>query len=158
MYTREGTLTVHGTAIVRVEPDLVAIAFAVSRTASTPTDAFASVREATGSVRTFLTGAAGCQIRSSRMRLHQELPRGPFDPRQLGNVAGYVATASFSLVTSDLEAVEGLLSGVVSAGANQLTSVEFLDFEAKGRQGRGEDNGGVSGQRKSTPLLRGGKC
>jgi uncharacterized protein len=126
MYAQEGRLSVQGTAIVRVEPDLASIAFAVSRTAATPADALTSVRKSTDSVRAFLS-AAGCEIRSSRIALNQEFQRGPADARQLG----YVATANFSIVVSDLEAVENLLTGVVTAGANQLASVQFLTSKMK---------------------------
>lgn len=126
MYTAEGKLTVQGTAIVRVEPDLASVGFAVSRTAPTPADAFAGVKEASGKVRTFLE-AASCQIRSSQILLHQEFPRGPSDQRELG----YVATARFSLVISELDAVEKLLSEIVSLGVNNLASVEFLTSRLK---------------------------
>jgi uncharacterized protein len=127
MYAQEGKLTVQGTAIVRVEPDLASIAFAVSRTGPTPTDAFASVRKASEAVRAFLVTAASSQIRSSQIALHQDVPRPSTDPRELG----YVATANFSLVLSALEEIEGLLAGIVSSGANRLTSVQFLTSKLK---------------------------
>jgi uncharacterized protein YggE len=44
---------------------------------------------------------------------------------------GYVAAVNFSLVVCDLETVEGLLSGLISSGANQLTSVQFLTSKLK---------------------------
>jgi uncharacterized protein YggE len=128
MFAQEGRLTVQGTAIVRVEPDLASVRFSVSRTAPTPADAFASVRETTEGIRTFLTGVPNCELRSSRIGLnqHREL-RGSTELHLLG----YRAVADFSLIVSDLEALESLLSGLVSSGANQLSAVEFLTSRLK---------------------------
>lgn len=127
MLVIDGKLTVQGRAIVRVEPDLASIAFAVSRRGATPTDAFADVREASEAVRTFLLAAKCSQIRSSQITLHQDIPRPPVDTKE----PGYVATANFSVVVSDLEKVEGLLAGIMSSGANRLISVQFLTSKLK---------------------------
>lgn len=120
-------ISVSGNAIVRVEPDLVSVTFAVVRTSNTPQDAFESTRASSQEVRLFLREFGDTQVRSSRMALHQEAPRGPADQRQ----AGYVARIEFSVLLRDVEAVEQLISGVFSAGANQLGATVFQTSRLK---------------------------
>ncbi|MDH4983814.1 SIMPL domain-containing protein [Hyphomicrobium sp. D-2] len=117
-----GLLSIQGTAIVRVEPDLALIRLAVSRTAPALADAFSRVRTAAQNVRAFLIASGNGEIRSSRIALHQSGIRPP--PYAIEG--GYVATVNFSCVVADLEAVESVLTGVVSSGANRLTAIEFL--------------------------------
>lgn len=57
-----------------------------------------------------------------RASLHQSGVRPP--PYAIEG--GYVATVNFSCMVTDLEAIEGTLTGVVSSGANRLTAIEFL--------------------------------
>lgn len=127
MFAQDTELAVTGTAIVRVEPDLVSATFAVVRTADTPERAYESTRDSSSTVRHFLQEFGNTEVRTSRMSLHQETPRGPADARQLG----YVARIEFAVLLRNIEATEKLISGVVSAGANQLGATVFQTSRLK---------------------------
>lgn len=100
---------VFGSAVLRVEPDVASLQFAVSRQAKQPKDAFQETHKAVKGVRAYLTqaGAAG-DVAASRITLSRtfEYSNGRQQP------TGYSAKVSFSILLSDLGRTEELLVGV----------------------------------------------
>lgn len=128
MYTESGKLTVTGTAVVRVEPDLASIVVTVTRRAETPAEAYAAAQEASGRIRQFILSTPAVQFQSSRIALQQEfiVPRAGES-----RIPGYIAAVNFNVMLTDLEAMEPLLLGLVSAGANQLGATELFSSRLK---------------------------
>lgn len=132
MFAKDGELALTGTAVVRVEPDVVSLTFAVIRTADKPEQAYENTRDVSIKVRKFLDEFGNAEVRSSRIALSQELPRGVADQRQLG----YSARTEFSVLVRDVESLERLISGVISAGANQLGATVFQTSRLKEERDR----------------------
>src|SRR5262245_30057129 len=113
---------VFGSAILRVEPDVASLQFAVSRQAKQPRDAFLETHKAVKGVRAYLVkaGAAG-DVAASRINLSRtfEYTSGRQQP------TGYSARIAFNVLLSDLDRMEELLVGVVDAGANEIDAVDF---------------------------------
>ncbi len=119
---------VFGSAILRVEPDMASLQFAVSRQAKQPKEAFQETHKAVKTVRSFLTQASvSVQVAASRVTLAQtfEYANGRHQS------TGYSANASFHVLLSDLAQIEELLVGVVAAGANQIDAVEYRTTRLK---------------------------
>lgn len=150
MYPQNSEIAVTGTAIVRVEPDLVSAVFAVSRTSATPDEAYESTRVASHKVRKFLIELGNAEVRASRITMFQELPRVAGDQRQLG----YVARIEFSVLLRELEAVEMLISGVVAAGANQLGATVFQTSRLKDERDRAREMAVAAARHKAENYCR----
>jgi uncharacterized protein len=114
-------INVFGSSILRVEPDVASLQFGVSRLAQHPRDAFGDTRAAVQSVRAYLTQAALDDVGTSRITLSRSF-RYTGGEQQF---VGYVAKVTFHVLLSDLDRMEEVLSGVVDAGANEVSSVEF---------------------------------
>ncbi|MCB8942781.1 MAG: SIMPL domain-containing protein [Ardenticatenaceae bacterium] len=120
-------VTVFGSAVLRVEPDVASLNFTVSRLEQHPKDAFAATRKAVQKVRDYLTQAGIEDVGSSRINLSQSF-------RYVGGentFLGYQAEISFHLLLSDLERMEEILSGVVDAGVNKINAVAFQTTRLK---------------------------
>ncbi len=114
-------VTVFGSALVRVEPDVASLFFTVSRSSKHPKDAFAAVRKGAEGVSRYLNTAGVPDVRSSRVTLEQEYSYSGGERR----FVGYSAQIGFNAFLADLDRVEEVLTGVVDAGANQINSVSF---------------------------------
>jgi uncharacterized protein YggE len=116
-------VNVFGSCVVRVKPDYATLAFAVTRTAEKPADAFAQTRKAADEIRSFLASSdvAGNDVQSSRATLRQAM-RGYGDKLEY---IGYQAKASFVVHLRDLDRLEQMLSGVVEAGADVIDAVDL---------------------------------
>jgi uncharacterized protein YggE len=112
---------VFGSAVVRVAPDTASIAVAVSRTEQKPEAAFAKAREAAKAVTAHLHKAGVTDFGTSRVTLSQETRYVNGEQR----FAGYQAKIGFNVVVRELDQVDGLIAGLVAAGANDLTAVTF---------------------------------
>jgi uncharacterized protein YggE len=112
---------VFGSAVLRVEPDLVSLSFGVSRRAKKPREAFRETQQAVQEVRAYLQQAGITDVAGSRVSLSQtfEYSGGGRKP------TGYQAQVGFNVLLTDLDRMEELLAGVVDAGANEIASVEF---------------------------------
>ena len=120
-------ISVFGSSITRIEPDIASLKFAVSRLAQQPKEAFREAHAGTQNVRAFLTQAEISDVSTSRVTLSQTF-------RYTGNeqrFAGYTAKIAFHVLLHDLERIEDLLSGVVEAGANEVSTVEFQTSRLK---------------------------
>ena len=133
MYSEEQTIrtpfgiTAFGSAIVRIEPDVAVLHFAVARMEKRPKDAFENARKAARTVREFLSRSGISDVGSSRVTLSQEYQYSGGERR----FTGYSARIGFSIVLSDLDRVEEILIGVVDAGANEVESVSFQSRRLK---------------------------
>lgn len=120
-------ISVFGSAIVRVAPDVVVIKLSVSQLKPHPRDAFEAVRETAQRVQAYLSGAQIKDAGSSRISLNEEF-------RYINNeskFAGYRTRVEFRVILSDLSRVEEILAGVVDSGANNIRAVDFQTTRLK---------------------------
>jgi uncharacterized protein len=118
---------VFGSAVVRVSPDTASIVVAVSRTEKRPEAAFSKAREGARAVNEFLRKCLIPDFGSSRVSLSQELRYTNGESQ----FVGYKAKIEFNVVLREMDKVETLLSGLIAAGANELTSVTFQTTRLK---------------------------
>jgi len=118
---------VFGSAVVRVAPDTASIVVAVSRTELKPEDAFARASEGAQAVNAFLHKAEVKDFGSSRVTLSQEFDYINGERR----FVGYMAKIEYNVFLRDMDKVDTLLSGLITAGANELTSVTFQSTRLK---------------------------
>ncbi|MBA4065214.1 MAG: hypothetical protein C0501_16170 [Isosphaera sp.] len=114
----ERVVTVFGSAVVRVEPDVMSLRLAVSRQGPRPRDVIRETQQAAQIVRTLLGKAGVTDVAASRLILAQ-VAEGP------GQARGFAARIGFTAVMPDLSRTEEVLIGVVDAGANEIGAVEF---------------------------------
>jgi uncharacterized protein YggE len=124
--TVEG-VKVFGSAVVWVTPDTASIVVAVSRIEQKPDAAFAKAREGAQAVNTSLHKAGIKDFGSSRVTLSQEFRYTNGENR----FVGYKAKIEFNVVLRELDKVDTLLTGLIAAGANELTSVTFQTTRLK---------------------------
>ena len=119
-------VTVFGSAVLRVEPDVASLNFTVSRLEQHPKDAFATTREAVQKVSEYLAQAGIENVGSSRINLTQSF-------RYVGGentFLGYEAEVTFNLTLTDLDRMEEILVGVVDEGVNKI-HVDFRTTRLK---------------------------
>lgn len=116
-------LSVFGSYVVRVEPDVALVTFAVAHTKPEPPAAFAATRQALAGVRDYLRKAdvAPADVQTSVVGLTADWQGYGKDRVFLG----YEARVSLSVRLVDLRRFEEILAGVVQAGANQIQGTEF---------------------------------
>jgi len=119
-YNNQG-VKVFGSAIIRVAPDIATILVGVSRLEQKPESAFAVVRQVAQTVNAYLQQGGMRDTGTSGITLAQEFRFANGEKRFLG----YTARIGFSVVLRSIDQVEGTLSGLIRAGANELTSVTF---------------------------------
>lgn len=112
---------VFGSAVIRVSPDIATIVVAVSRVEQKPEAAFAAAREGSRAVCNFLQHRGIEDFGTSRITLSDETQYIDGRYRRIG----YVAKIGFRVVLHDMDQIEGTVSGLIGAGANELTSVSF---------------------------------
>src|SRR5579859_4061846 len=120
-------ISVFGSAIVRVEPDIVSLNFAVSRLAQHPKEAFRDARAGSQAVRAFLTQENLSDVGTSRITLQSTFKYTGGETRFLG----YTAQTAYQFLLRDLDRMEDILSGLVDAGVNKLDSVELQTSRLK---------------------------
>ena len=120
-------LSVFGSALVKAPPDCVSIMVGVSRLEQKPTDAFSKARKGSQSVAEFLRRSQVAEFGASRISLSQDFRYTGGETR----FVGYKAKMSYTLILRDLERLEDVLTGLVEAGANELTSVDFQTTRLK---------------------------
>ncbi len=118
---------VFGSAVIRVAPDTASIVVAVSRLEQQPERAFAEAREAAQAVTAYLHKSAFKDFGSSRITLSQEFRYHNGDNK----FVGYQAKIEFNVVLREMDKVDTVLSGLIAAGANTLTSVTFQTTRLK---------------------------
>ena len=120
-------ITVFGSSLIKVEPDIVSLSFAVSRIHQHPKDAFQDVRSSSQSVRKYLEQAKVDEVNTSRVSISQTFRYISGEQKFLG----YTAKVAFNVLLRKLDQMEDLLSGIVDAGANEIESVEFQTTKLK---------------------------
>lgn len=120
-------INVFGSSIVRVEPDVASLKFTVSRLKQHPKEAFQDAREGAQGVRAYLARAEVGDVGSSRITLSQSFRYTGGEHR----FVGYTAKVSFHVLLYDLDRMEGILSGVIDAGANEIDRVDFQTRQLK---------------------------
>lgn len=116
-----------GSAIIRVDPDIASLNFAVSRLEQQPKEAFRVAHLGARAVRDFLTQAKIKDVGASRITLSQTSRYSNGETR----FVGYTARVAFHIVINDLDSIEEILIGIIEAGANQITSVDFQTSRLK---------------------------
>jgi uncharacterized protein YggE len=114
-------VTVFGSALLRVPPDVGSLVFAVVRTTKEPREAFAAAREGAAAVAKVLKAADVTDVRSSRVTLEQAFTYTGGEQR----FVGYRARIGFSVHLRELDRMEEVIAAVVDAGANQIDSIDF---------------------------------
>ncbi len=120
-------INVFGSALIRVDPDIVSLNFSVSRLHQHPKEAFQDVRKASQGVRKYLEQAKVGEVGTSRVNISQTF-------RYISNenkFVGYTARVSFHVLLRQLDSMEDVLSGIVDAGVNEITSVDFQTTRLK---------------------------
>jgi uncharacterized protein len=120
-------ITVFGSAISRVEPDIASLHFAVSRLEQQPKDAFRGIREDAQKVRTYLVQNGVTDIGSSQVTLEASFSR---DTNQR-KFEGYRARIEFNVLIRRLDRVDDILTGVIEAGVNELHGTSFQTSRLK---------------------------
>jgi uncharacterized protein len=114
-------ITVFGSAISRVAPDLASLKVSVTRVELKPSDAFTKARQGSQAVQDALRKARITEYGASRVTLAQQ-------HRYIGGetkFVGYQAKVSFHVMLTELDRVEELLTALVAAGANEVDGVSF---------------------------------
>jgi uncharacterized protein YggE len=114
-------ITVFGSFITRVEPDIASLSFAVSRVMEHPKDAFREAHEGAQRVRAFLAQAKLDDLGFSSITLSKSYEHRAGEMR----FVGYLARIAFHLILHDLNTIEDVLAGIVDSGVNELDDVEF---------------------------------
>lgn len=114
-------VSVFGSSIVRVEPDVALVRFGVRALEPDPARAFEVVRATSKAVRTFLAGTGIEEVASSRITLGEEHRFVNGERRFLG----YLARSSFNVLLGDLEQMEPLLVGIIGAGASEIQGIDY---------------------------------
>jgi uncharacterized protein len=120
-------ITVFGSAVSRVEPDIASLHFAVSRVEKWPKDSFGAVREVAQTVHQYLHDAGIPDIGSSRVTLFEEY-RGYGGERIF---EGYRARVIFHVLLHDLDRLEEIIAGVIDVGVNELHGTQYQTSRLK---------------------------
>ena len=120
-------VTVFGSALIQVEPDIATLTFSVSHLSPTASTAFAETRTKARRVTDYLATTTVEEIKTSRlnMRSETEYRNGQHFP------LGYRATMTFNIVLRDLELIETILIGVIDAGVENISGVHFNTTQLK---------------------------
>ena len=120
-------ITVFGSSLIRVEPDLVSLHFSVKRLQKKPQNAFSDVKKSAQKVRKFLKQAEVPDVNSSRVTIEQSF-RYKANEHQF---VGYTATINFHVLLHKLDKMESILSGIIDAGVNQVSNVNYQTTRLK---------------------------
>ncbi len=120
-------ITVFGSFITRVDPDIASISFAVNRLMGQPRDAFREAHEGAQKVRAYLAQAKIDDFGASSITLSESYDRRGAEDRFLG----YLARIAFHLVLHDLNTIEDVIAGIVDSGVDELSNIEFQTSRLK---------------------------
>jgi uncharacterized protein YggE len=119
-------ITVFGSARLKVSPDFAMVMASVTRVDQKPSVAFSQAQQGAREVIEFLRKSHVEEFGTSRISLVREIRVGASD-QQLR----YKAGVGFNIRISKLDLLENLLIGIVEAGANEITSVQFQTSQLK---------------------------
>jgi uncharacterized protein len=118
---------VFGSALLRVSPDSAKIVAAVICVEKKTSDAFSKAKKTARAVSDFLQRSGIDDFGMSRISLSQEHRFSGGEQHFLG----YRATIGFTIVIKILDRLEDIASGVIEAGANEITSIHFQTSNLK---------------------------
>jgi uncharacterized protein len=119
-------ITVFGSARLKVSPDFAMVMASVTRLDQKPAVAFSQAQQGARDVSEFLRNAQVEEFGTSRISLIREIRIGASE-QPLRHKAG----VGFNIKVSKLDMLETLLIGIVEAGANEITSVQFQTTQLK---------------------------
>lgn len=116
-------LSVHGTGVVRAEPEIAQIAVAVDVVEAEADAAFADASTAVTRVREVIRahGIPDSAVSSSRLSIKSAYD-GYGESRKL---LGFRCRVEYAIQTREIEAVQRLVTAIVTAGAEHVDSVTF---------------------------------
>ena len=119
------TISVTGTGIVNVEPDIATVSVGVMKTATELADAQDQVSDALAAITKTITdaGIAAKDVVTSDYSVYP-IPNYDDDSNYIG-VKGYQVSSNLSVTVREIARVGSLLDAVVKAGANQVWGIAF---------------------------------
>lgn len=114
-------ISVFGSSVMLVEPDIAVIQFSTSHKRENAMEAFLETQKSANAVDTFLKQAGYQEFGSSRIKLESKTRYVDREEQH----AGYLAQVDFRLTLRDLDRLEPLLLGIIEAGANEIDSVDY---------------------------------
>lgn len=115
------SITVFGSAMMRVPPNVARINFSISRSSMEPKVAFSETNQATGEVMAYLQQGSGLQVAKSHMTLNTEFRYNG----QKQEFVGYKASTRFDVLLTDLTQIQEVLVGIVDAGVNNIERTQY---------------------------------
>lgn len=120
-------VSVFGSGLIRIAPDLAWIRAAVYRINEKASVAFSETRQGVQTVVGFLRKFDGLEYGAARVKLAAEW-RFVANERRF---VGYRATVGINVQLRELERLEEISIGLVEAGANEIASIDFHSSELK---------------------------
>lgn len=120
-------VSVFGSGLIRVVPDIATIRVAVSMINEKPSNAFAEARQRTQAATSFLGKYSGLEFGTSRVRLAAEYRLTGTERRFLG----YRARIGITVQLRKLDILEEVTTGLIEAGANEIEAVDFQASQLK---------------------------
>ena len=128
-------ISTFGSALLRVSPDSATIRAAITRLEEKPSEAFAKARKAAQSVTGFLRKTQVKESGLSRISLSQQYRFSNNERRPIG----YLARIGLTVILSQLDHTEEIVSGLVDAGADEITAIEFHTVHHKELRARARE-------------------
>jgi uncharacterized protein len=128
-------ISVFGSALLRVSPDFATIQAAITRLEDKPSDAFAKAKKAAHAVTEFLRKMPVKESGLSKISLSQQYRLFNSERQPIG----YMARIGLTVVLNELEKIEQIVSGLVDAGANEITAIEFQTAKLKELRARARE-------------------
>jgi uncharacterized protein len=120
-------VTVFGSALNRVQPDIVSIRGSVASLEQKPADAFSKAKKAARNVQEYLARLMIAEFGVSRATLTRQF-RHVNGAQQF---AGYLARISFRLSFKELDRSDEIAEGLVNAGMNEIERISFETSKLK---------------------------
>ena len=120
-------ISVFGSGLIRVVPDIATIRVAVSAINEKPSNAFSEARQRTQAATGILGKYSGLEFGTSRVRLAAEF-------RLTGNerrFIGYRARIGITVQLRQLAVLEEVTTRLIEAGANEIEAVDFHASQLK---------------------------
>lgn len=129
-------ITVFGSAIERISPDIASIRTSVSCLEQKPADAFSKAKQSARSVADYLRSAQVKEFGMSRASLTRELQH---IVGAAPKFVGYRATITFRIIVSELDLVDEVTDSIIKFGASQIELLSFgtsrlREFREKARR------------------------
>lgn len=122
-------ISVFGSAIMRVEPDLASISFTVSHVEKLPQDAFQKTRTSAQKLQPVLARIKAGDVGVSQLMLSPATEYNPSSGKH--QFVGYNASIDFNLLLRDLGQLESMLVDLVGAGVNKINQVKYQTTRLK---------------------------